>query len=117
MVNKGEEMSTAGLRELAEETGIITNVTDEKVSYKGKTAILEPHMLYETLYPNIAKGPPVSQHLIVQFLLRLPLPSIDIPLRINPDESSRAAWIDSRIFERIKAKEYNYAIEGISAYG
>ena len=75
MINEGEEMSTAGLRELAEETDIITNVIDNEVIYKGTSCILKPHMLYETLFPNIAKGLPVSQHLILYFLLYLKFPA------------------------------------------
>ena len=117
MINEGEEICTAGLRELAEETGIITNVIGNEVTYRDTPWKLKPHMLYETLFPNIAKGKPVSQHLVLYFLLHLQFPASAIALRINPDESSRAAWIDSRIFERIKNKEYNYAIEGISANG
>ena len=67
MINEGDEMNTAGLRELYEETGIKTSLSEDKLTYRNTAAICEPHMLYETLFPTIAKGTPISQHLIVYF--------------------------------------------------
>ncbi|KAM4880663.1 nucleoside diphosphate-linked moiety X motif 17 [Sylvia borin] len=95
----GEELVTAGLRELAEETGLH----------------LEPgtfswHLLglWESLFPpTLSWGPPRCHHIVTYLGLRSAEPRQQLQARLcpSPCEVSAVAWLEPLVLEAIAATE------------
>ncbi|TRZ09895.1 hypothetical protein HGM15179_017194 [Zosterops borbonicus] len=95
----GEELVTAGLRELAEETGLH----------------LEPgtfswHLLglWESLFPpRLSWGPPRCHHIVTYLGLRSAEPRQQLQARLSPSpcEVSAVAWLEPLVLEAIAATE------------
>ena len=116
-IDAGEDLHSAGLRELSEETGIDTEITEQGIKYQNQDASLTPHMLYETLYPKYGKGNPTSQHVVIFYLLRLPVIAMQINLTLSPDEVSKATWIDSHTMQTINDKSSDFEVTGVASDG
>ncbi|KAM3657237.1 nucleoside diphosphate-linked moiety X motif 17 [Ammospiza maritima maritima] len=95
----GEELVAAGLRELAEETGLL----------------LEPgtfswHLLglWESLFPpSLSWGPPRCHHIVTYLGLRSAEPRQRLQARLcpSPAEVSAVAWLEPPVLEAIAATE------------
>ncbi|XP_050186402.1 nucleoside diphosphate-linked moiety X motif 17 isoform X2 [Myiozetetes cayanensis] len=98
-VEPGEELVAAGLRELAEETGL---------SLEPGTFSWHLLGLWESLFPPVlGRGPPRSHHIVTYLGLRSeePREHLQARLRPSPHEVSAVAWLEPPLLEAIAATE------------
>ncbi|NXG12477.1 NUD17 protein, partial [Sakesphorus luctuosus] len=98
-VEPGEELVAAGLRELAEETGLHLEPGTFTCHLLG---------LWESMFPPmLGRGPPQSHHIVTYLGLRSaePRDHLQARLRPSPHEVSAVAWLEPPILEAIAATE------------
>ncbi|CAB3991665.1 Nucleoside diphosphate-linked moiety X motif 17 [Paramuricea clavata] len=96
-IEDGETLQQAGIREVQEETGVLT--TDANFTMLG---------LWESVYPPVlAMGLPTSHHIVVYMLAQMPQAHSEIELTLQESEVSAAAWLDEyTVAEIVKSDEY-----------
>ena len=123
-VDEGEDLLTAALREVLEETGIriapapgaraadsapgqgapatgsapapgARASSDSSCPEPGSAAPAQDLLcLWESSYPpSVEEGPPIAQHLVCTYRVKLPCPAGAVPLRLQRSEVSGAAWV------------------------
>ncbi|XP_064257462.1 nucleoside diphosphate-linked moiety X motif 17 isoform X1 [Passer domesticus] len=95
----GEELVAAGLRELAEETGLRLEPGTFSWRLLG---------LWESLFPpSLSWGPPRCHHIVTYLGLRSAEPRQQLQARLcpSPCEVSAVAWLEPRVLEAIAATE------------
>ncbi|XP_074385300.1 nucleoside diphosphate-linked moiety X motif 17 isoform X2 [Zonotrichia albicollis] len=95
----GEELVAAGLRELAEETGL-----------RLEPGTFSWHLLglWESLFPpSLSWGPPRCHHIVTYLALRSAEPRQRLQARLcpSPAEVSAVAWLEPPVLEAIAATE------------
>ncbi|XP_056366967.1 nucleoside diphosphate-linked moiety X motif 17 isoform X2 [Oenanthe melanoleuca] len=95
----GEELVAAGLRELAEETGLLLEPGTFSWRLLG---------LWESLFPPaLSRGPPRCHHIVTYLGLRSAEPRERLQARLcpSPCEVSAVAWLEPLVLEAIAATE------------
>ncbi|XP_068031089.1 nucleoside diphosphate-linked moiety X motif 17 isoform X2 [Anomalospiza imberbis] len=95
----GEELVAAGLRELAEETGLHLEPGTFSWNLLG---------LWESLFPpSLSWGPPRCHHIVTYLGLRSAEPRQQLQARLcpSPCEVSAVAWLEPLVLEAIAATE------------
>ncbi|NWV04008.1 NUD17 protein, partial [Ptilonorhynchus violaceus] len=98
-VEPGEELVAAGLRELAEETGLHLEPGTFSWRLLG---------LWESLFPPVlSRGPPRCHHIVTYLGLRSAEPREHLQARLcpSPSEVSAVAWLEPPVLEAIAATE------------
>lgn len=98
-VDEGEDLITAALREVKEETGIcITGYGGHSESEEHTALSVNLFCLWESNYPTTyQEGPPTSHHLVPFYRVKVPWAAEDILLQLQETEVSGAAWADSSV--------------------
>jgi len=103
LVDPGETIEEACVRELVEESGIDIDLEKQNLKSNGEVNVhIEPYYLYESVTKNVTEiagvdeeFPPKSQHLVLFFLAKLGISHKDLQLKLNPEEIDAAAWVSS----------------------
>lgn len=96
-MESGETLQQAGIREVLEETGVLTS--ESNITTLG---------LWESVYPPVlAMDLPTAHHIVVYMLAQLPQAHQIIEVTLQEGEVSAAAWLDQdTVAEIVKSDEY-----------
>ncbi|XP_028416483.1 nucleoside diphosphate-linked moiety X motif 17-like [Dendronephthya gigantea] len=106
-IENGETLIQAGIREIHEETGVLT--IESNITMLG---------LWESVYPPVlGMGLPTAHHIVVYMLARLPQDHQEIELKLQESEVSAAAWLDGdTVAEIVQSDEYGKTRNAVQKY-
>lgn len=123
----GETLEECVVREILEETGVQIKISHPQgdgnetvLTYMDKQVEFYPYFAYESSIPKVKNGrylvdqAPIG-HLIINFRIKLHLPSAAIPVRLDPGEVQAGIWMHKGDVEKTFSRlDPDHVVEGFN---